>query len=375
MFSQFSHARSSSRVVKLAYCCLLAALCWFLISPPASQAVHYVPQVQNRTWNSTEEQIFVVYRNERGEFACRDATKTERERINERRGGGPTRLIYEGAGRQKFTSGTQRSNFNLLPSAGLSIVLHGTTQLEQNQQAKNAFIVAANRWEALITTPITVVLDVDFGPTFFGQPYDDPHILGATASSSTTGPFSDLRQRLISGASTARETQIYNALPTSAVPIEVDGSVSSATDARLTLANARALGIVPNITNPDSRSLGQGDAGIGFNSAFPFDFNPDDGISSGLTDFDSVATHEIGHALGFVSNSGRTTSAVTVWDLFRFRPAAATLDTFTTAPRVMSIGGSQVHFANQLSTFGTLELPLSTGGPNPNPSTGDGRQS
>src|SRR5687768_16158629 len=256
MFSQFSHARSSSRVVKLAYRCLLAILCWILISPPASQAVRYVPQVQSRNWTSTEEQIFVIYRNERGEFACRDATKTERERINERRGGGPTRLIYEGAGRQKSTSGTQRSTstFNLLPSAGLRIVLHGTTQLEQNLQAKNAFIVAANRWEALITTPITIVLDVDFGPTFFGQPYDDPHILGATASSSTTGPFSDLRQRLISGASTAAETQIYNALPTSVVPIELDGSVSSVSDARLTLANARALGIVPNITNPESRS-------------------------------------------------------------------------------------------------------------------------
>src|SRR6185503_8287361 len=95
------------------------------------------------------------------------------------------------------------------------------------------------------------------------------------------------------------------------------------------------------------------------------------------TDFDSVATHEIGHALGFVSNSGASagSSTVTVWDLFRFRPSAVTLATFATTPRVMSIGGSQSFFSNQLSTFATLELPLSTGGPNPGPGSGDGRQS
>jgi hypothetical protein len=148
--------------------------------------------------------------------------------------------------------------------------------------------------------------------------------------------------------------------------------------ARVTRSNARALGIVSDITNPDSLIIGQGDAGIGFNSAFSFDFNPDDGISSNLTDFDSVATHEIGHALGFIATSGSSNAgaAIAVWDLFRFRPATATtLASFGTAPRVMSIGGSQVYFNNQLSTFATFELGLSTGGSNPTAGVGDGRQS
>jgi hypothetical protein len=290
-------------------------------------------------------------------------------------------LIYEGASREKASALSMSSDSTgmptLLTSAGLRIVLHGTTQLNQNLQAKNAFIVAANRWEAVIANPITVVIDVDFGPTFFGEPYPDPDILGATGSSSTTGPYTDLRQRLVNGASTNSELELYNALPASSVPIELNGSLSSVTNARVTKANGRALGIVPDISNPDSLILGQGDAGIGFNSAFPFDFNPDDGISSGLTDFDSVATHEIGHALGFTTNSGAASgsSAVAVWDLFRFRPSAATLATFATTPRVMSIGGSQSYFNNQLSTFGTFELALSTGGPNGNSVTGDGRQS
>ena len=49
--------------------------------------------------------------------------------------------------------------------------------------------------------------------------------------------------------------------------------------------NARALGIVPDIPDPNSVPLGQGDAGIGFNSAFQFDFNPDDGVSTGPDGF------------------------------------------------------------------------------------------
>lgn len=378
------HSHPAFRIVRFVCCCLLSALTFVLFWPTGSQARREIPRTQITNASATrdvEEQVFVVYRNERGEFKCREATGAERERIINRRTGGPTRLIYAGASRGKIKSGLRDSATNptanpeLLPSAGLRIVLHGTTQLEQNQQAKNAFIVAANRWEAVITNPITVVIDVDFGSTFFGQPYPDPNILGQTGSSSTTGPYSDLRQRLINGASNGTESQLYNALPPSSVPIDVDGVSTSATNARVTFPNARALGIVPDITNPDSLKLGEADAGIGFNSAFQFDFNPDDGVGNNLIDFDSVATHEIGHALGFVSNSGRGVSVITVWDLFRFRPSAASLATFATAPRVMSIGGSQVFFNNRPSTFATFELALSTGGPSPGPGTGDGRQS
>src|SRR6185436_12767645 len=52
--------------------------------------------------------------------------------------------------------------------------------------------------------------------------YDDPDILGATGSSSAVGPYSDLRQRLINRASTNSETELYNALPDSSVPIELN---------------------------------------------------------------------------------------------------------------------------------------------------------
>jgi alpha-tubulin suppressor-like RCC1 family protein len=376
--------RYASRALAFA---LLAGLCWAIFSPRASEAKFVKHQAQTkapvskRTVENDGDDTFVLYQNERGETVCRPATKVERDQINSRQLGGPTRVIYPGASRRRDGMDPARaeesdSALNLLPSAGLRIVLHGTAQLDQNETVKNAFIAAANRWEAIIANPITVVIDVDFGTTFFGQPYPHPGILGQTGSSSIIRPYSEIRDHLISGASNSSEAELYNTLPATELPTEVNDVASSVSSARATAANARALGLIPDITNPDSRSLGQGDAGIGFNSAFNFDFNPDDGITANTTDFDAVAVHEIGHALGFTSNAGRAdTSAVSVWDIYRFRPARATLATFGTAPRVLSIGGDQRFFGNQLSTFATMELGLSTGGPDPEEDDGDGRQS
>jgi len=56
------------------------------------------------------------------------------------------------------------------------------------------------------------------------------------------------------------EQQLYNALPATAVPVEFNGTTSNATSAELSVPNARALGIVPDISDPSSVLLGQGDA-------------------------------------------------------------------------------------------------------------------
>ena len=357
-------------------------LSWFIlvVIAAAVSTVSAKPRKRQAHREGNGSQSFVIYQNELGSTICRKATDIERQRIVER-GGGQSTVIYPGAPlRSKMPFGTtswtlDSAGLVLQPSAGLRIVLHGTTQLDQNPTAKNAFIAAANHWEAIIATPITVVIDVDYGANFFGTPYPDSSILGATGLDTFQGPFSDLRQRLINGASNSAEQQLYNALPLSSVPVDFNGVLSDITSASLALPNARALGLVPDIANPDALSLGQGDAGIGFNSAFQFDFTPDDGISTGLTDFDAVATHEIGHALGFISESGGTSaSPVSVWDLFRFRPSAVSLANFPTVSRIMSKGGSQIFFSNQISTFATSELGLSTGGPDPDPGDGDGRQ-
>jgi hypothetical protein len=379
--------------------CLLASLTALagLVSSVASAQTGDAPTVVKGNLAT-----FVVYRNASGEIACRVATAEERRRIMEARDGDGLHLIYRGAPRTRTpmgvvdtystgndystgdgTSSTSAATSSgslpaLLPSAGLHIYLHGTEQLEQNQAAKNAFIVAANRWEALISNPINVVIDVDYGPKWFGQDYPNADIIGQTSSRQNSTSFSNLRQRLIANSPTSTELNLYNALPASNVPVE-GGTTSSSVV--VTRANARALGLSANITNPDSVALGNGDARIGFNSAFGFDFNPDDGISSGLTDFDAVVTHEIGHALGFVSESGGDDpSTLSIWDVFRFRPGAASLGSMATAPRVMAKGGTQVFFDAQPHLISntntqTQELGLSTGGPDPGPNDGDRNQS
>src|SRR6185503_8518806 len=56
-------------------------------------------------------------------------------------------------------------------AAGLTIVLRATDQLESFPQAKAAYLAAAATWESLIATPITITIDVDFGPTWFGEAF------------------------------------------------------------------------------------------------------------------------------------------------------------------------------------------------------------
>ncbi|MBA3241361.1 MAG: hypothetical protein H0T60_09080, partial [Acidobacteria bacterium] len=338
---------------------------------------------------------YVLYQNERGETVCREGTLAERRDILERRGA-KLRTIYSGAprrgafpdGDEKFTANATTTSdepgMNLLPSAGLRIVLHGTAQLDlpENQAARQAFIVAANRWESLISTPITVVLDVDFGVKFFNATVNYPEgVLGSTGNSAQLSNLSNVRSSLSQSVTNAEESALYNALPSASIPVEHGGATSSVTNVRMTFANARALGLRSDIANPDAVALMNGDAGIGFNSAFGFDFTPEDGIESNKTDFDAVAVHEIGHALGFSSSSGgtNTPTSLSMWDVFRFRPGTGSLATMATAPRVMSLGGEQVFFNNHTSTYAptlnATELGLSTGGPTGDSVTGDGRQS
>ncbi|HEX8283724.1 MAG TPA: NF038122 family metalloprotease [Pyrinomonadaceae bacterium] len=339
------------------------------------------------TYDSVADESFVIFQNEAGETVCRPATPAERERIRNVSG---THVIYHGAPRRKVIDGggeylmqnsvEDSSGLALQASAGLTIVLNGTAQLESFPEAKNAFILAANRWESLISTPITITLNVDYGPTFFGDEYDSTTILGQTGSfvikSGGQDPtLSQVRTRLLNTASGSNETALYNALPSSALPIEYNDAASTVSNVRVNTAQARALGFLSGAST---------DAQIGFNSNFgsgsntgQFDFDPSNGITTNFTDFDAVVVHEIGHALGFTSNNGGSTvTSVSIWDLFRFKARTANAGNFDSAPRIMTKGGEQVMFGNFTSTFAAQELNVSTGGPNPPQSdTDDGRQS
>jgi len=84
--------------------------------------------------------------------------------------------------------------------------------------------------------------------------------------------------------------------------LDNDGSVDNFVVA-VNQATAKAIGIANenSFLNPDGSI--KVDGSISFNTAWDnnFDFDSSDGIGTGMIDFEGVAIHEIGHALGFTS--------------------------------------------------------------------------
>ncbi|HKO45142.1 MAG TPA: NF038122 family metalloprotease [Pyrinomonadaceae bacterium] len=296
---------------------------------------------------------FVFYRGPNGEFSCRVATLQEARELEQMRPEGLRQITHVKA--DASLKGENATAYNV---DNLTIILRATATLDANAPAKAAFIRAAQIWEAQIKSPITIYLDVHVGPQQAnGNPWSSGTI-GSTSSPAITAGYQTVRNQLIAGASTGAETTLYNSLPSSALPTNV-GDVSSTS---VSLSIARAIGLADATAQP-----GDSAANIGFNSNFNFDYDPNDGIQG--TDFEAVAVHEIGHALGFTSGAGSTTPLnPRIWDIFRFR-TGTTLGTFGTAQRIMTADGLQYYFS------GPPELGLSTGGPNGEAPGGDGRQS
>ncbi len=312
----------------------------------------------------TDGGAFVMYQGKNGDTVCRDATLDEARALR----AGESNFGLHQINHLKDEKSLAPGGNSVESATGLTIVLRGTPQLEANQQAKNAFIAAAAKWEALIKDPITINIDVDFGTQHFGTDFGDPNIIGVTSLSLFSGPYSDIRNRLNAHANNPQETALYNALPATTVPTDI-GNVSNVLAAGPLL---RALGALPPVADPNETTAPK----IGFNSAFNFDFDPSDGITGNRTDFDAVAVHEMGHALGFNSEVGfreldpTRPLFATIWDIFRFHPNTANLNNFSTAQRILSSGLTPTD--QQVQFNGGPELGLSTGKPDGN--GGDGEQ-
>ena len=202
----------------------------------------------------------------------------------------------------------------------LKINLINTGGAEAGTDAFIGFKTAAKFWETHLTTSQPTVINIDVGFEPLG-----PNILGSTGSSFTSKAVQSIEGRLAARSTTALDAKAVANLPgltpgqygvgaldvytpgytgccdangdpygidNSTTVYDTDGSYNNSVIG-LTTANAKALGY--------AFAPGTVDAGITFSSDFSFDFNPKDGISTGSYDFLSVAIHEIGHALGFVS--------------------------------------------------------------------------
>lgn len=252
---------------------------------------------------------------------------------------------------------------------GLRIVLRGTSQLLGSTAASDAFNRAAAQWESLIQTRMTVIIDVDFGSTIFGQAFDDS-VVASTDAQVLCGNalYPAVRARLIANALPERSS-LLNGLPAKAAQTDEGETAAIAASS----ASLRALNLISPIADPDQEMSNFGlPPVIALNSKFNFDFDSRDGIAPDKLDFEAIVLHEIGHILGFVSCVGQreVDSSIdvesSIWDLFRVRPEAIK-DGFGSLQRILSSGGDQGFYA------GGAPTPLSTG--RPNGASGDGRES
>jgi hypothetical protein len=193
----------------------------------------------------------------------------------------------------------------LLATAGAQALTFNYNFTPTSTQAdKDAFIAAGAIWSSLFTDDITINQDV-------GTATLNPGVLAQAGSARVTTSYGSFLTQLTADATSASDAQALGSLipgadfdmlinRTSNNPngsnspvayLDANGDANNST-IRLTSANAKALGYSVNVA---------ADATITFSDQFAWDYDTSDGVTAGSFDFVGIATHEIGHALGFIS--------------------------------------------------------------------------
>ena len=253
-------------------------------------------------------------------------------------------------------------NIMLFPSLyALTINLSPDANMAANLDAMAAFQRAAAQWQNWLTDPITVTINVGM------QDLGSSTIIGQSGAVHLNTTYNNLASAVYNDSTNEIDDAIVGYLPTS-MSFNMPTGFTYNGYLFATKANLKALGY----TGLDE-SFGVADASITFNTQFAFDYDNRDGVNG--MDFESVAVHEIAHALGFVSvvdeidyyiKQGQSGSIYAgVLDLFRFNASNAptTTATFTTNARELRPGVDAVF--SDLSN----QYAMSTG-----QFTGDGRQ-
>ena len=190
--------------------------------------------------SKSDREYFVLTAGANGEVVCREALPEE---LSGLKGGIPSSELRQINHLEDHPPGAPVEMH--LPGH-LTIILRATPQLDANPTAKAAFIAAAANWENRIKSPVTIYIDVDYGPTNFGAPWPGGVIGSTSPSSPVSASYLNVRANLITTASNANETTIYNNLPSPVVPTD-RGDVGTVS---VTTAIARAIGLLDPTAQP-----------------------------------------------------------------------------------------------------------------------------
>lgn len=244
-------------------------------------------------------------------------------------------------------------------SQAFTIVLNANSTLAGNSAALAAFQRAAHNWETKFKDNVTVTINA--GLASLGT-----NIIGSTSSVTLQAGYTTIRNAMVADAAgDGPSNAIVASLPSiSQFSAFVPSGKSISGNIAATKANLKALGFAGL-----DQSFGAADATINFSTNFAFDYNDADGVDNSHMSFETVATHEIGHALGFVSgvdglDTGGSTMTMRPLDLFRFSTGAnVNAGNFATTARDFRPG------ANTAFNDTTNEYRFSTG-----VNMGDGNQ-
>jgi hypothetical protein len=241
----------------------------------------------------------------------------------------------------------------------LTIEFAGLEGLVGNVPALDALTRAADQWEAIFVNPITVRIQADMvnvGRTDF---------LAATTSVVSSESYDAVRNAMVADAVDSPSKNINTFLPTSSeLRFDVPTGINVATN-EVFLSQNLAMALDIPVNNPIPSF-------IDFNSQFSWDFNRSNGIDPQKFDFEAVAVHELGHALGLnysgvdvvgsCQQAGETNCSIVpgIMDLFRFEQGAvpSAPSEFSTFARSLShevetvFSDSRSQFAMSTGIFG-----------------------
>lgn len=235
------------------------------------------------------------------------------------------------------------------PRAGLDVVfvLGGSVPAA----AIPAFAAAEAYLQSQFTgDTMTVTIPVSFAAL-------SPGVIGGTGSSYGSLSWASTRSTLVAGMDA--NDVIQSSLPTASLPVRY--STSSTTNENQcfwTFANFKANG----------GAVAGNDATMQYSTAFPFDYDPSNGVSAGTISLQDVVIHETGHALGCTSGVDFRNRDIEVMDIFRFRQTDGASDfnpdtaaEFTARPRwcVYNNPNNDAQF----DVIGAAEYALSDGSP------------